>query len=98
MGPARATRLAPDVVRHLLHAHDRSEERDEERRRGRDALASQLDDVAQLVHEQEQHEADREAPPQIQAYAAIETSIVADVAKILSLKIASATALNLKIR
>ena len=29
--------------------------------------------------------------PQIQAYAAIETSIVAEVAKILSLKIASAT-------
>jgi hypothetical protein len=36
--------------------------------------------------------------PQIQAYAAIETSIEADVAKILNLKTASKTALNLKSR
>jgi hypothetical protein len=49
-------------VRELLHPDDGAEEGDEEGRRGRHALAAELEDVAELVHEEKQDEADREAP------------------------------------
>ena len=50
------------VVAHRLRGHDRAQERDEHRRRGLNALAPQLDHVAQLVEEEQQDEAERERP------------------------------------
>jgi hypothetical protein len=56
MGP----RFLPGVVGQLLHPDDRTEEGDEERRARGDSLATQLDDVSQLVDEDQEHEADGE--------------------------------------
>ena len=55
-------RLGGRVVAERLRHDDGAEERDEHRRARRDALAAQLDDVAHLVDEQEQDEAERELP------------------------------------
>ena len=55
-------RLGGGVLGHLLHRHERAHEGDEHRRGGLDALAPQLDHVAHLVHEQQQHEAHAELP------------------------------------
>jgi len=52
IGPARATR-----------ADHSAQERDEERRARRDALAAELDDVPELVDEDQKDEADCERPP-----------------------------------
>src|SRR3712207_7444944 len=49
-------------VRHLLHSHDRAKERDEERGRGGDALAPEVEDMAELEDEEKKEEADRELP------------------------------------
>src|SRR5262245_2623775 len=55
-------RLLPRVVGKPPHAHDGTEERDEERRRGRDALPPELDDVPELVDEDQKDEAEPEPP------------------------------------
>ena len=56
----RDTRLLPGVVGKLLHPDHRAEERDEQRRARSDSLASELEDVSELVDEDQEHEADRE--------------------------------------
>ena len=58
----RDARFLPGIRRHLLHPDDGPEEGDEERRRSRHALAAELEDVAELVHEDEKDEADGEPP------------------------------------
>jgi hypothetical protein len=55
--------LLPGVVGKLLHPDDRAEERDEQRRARPDALPPELEDVAELVHQDEEHESDREGQP-----------------------------------
>jgi hypothetical protein len=56
----RDARLLPGVVRELLHPDHRAEEWDEQGRARRHALPAQLEHVAELVDEDEEHEADRE--------------------------------------
>ena len=73
-------RLGGRVVAERLGRDDGAEEGDEHRRRGLDPLAAELDHVPHLVDEQQQHEPTAKVQPQISAYAAIETSIVPDVA------------------
>ena len=58
----RDARFLPGIRRHLLHPDDGAEEGDEERRRSRHALAAELEDVAELVHEDQKDEADGEPP------------------------------------
>ena len=58
----RHLRLRPGVVGQLLQRDQRAEEGDEHRRRDGEALAPRLEHVAELVHEQQQDEADRELP------------------------------------
>ena len=58
----RDLRLVPGVVGQLLQRDQRAEEGDEHRRGDRQPLPLGLEDVTQLVHEQEQDEADRELP------------------------------------
>ena len=67
IGPARPTRLGGRVVAQRLGHHGGAEKRDEHRRGGLDALAAQLDDMAHLVHEQQQHEPECELPAPEQA-------------------------------
>jgi hypothetical protein len=55
-------RLGPRVLERLLRDDRGAEERNENRRADRDALALGLEDVPELVHEHQQHEADREPP------------------------------------
>ena len=56
-------RLLPGVVRELPHPDHRTEERDEQRSARRHALAPELEDVAELVDEDQEHEPDRERQP-----------------------------------
>ena len=58
----RDLRLVPGVVGQLLQHDHRAEKGDEHRRRDRQPLPLGLEDVAQLVDEQEHHEADRKLP------------------------------------
>src|ERR1044072_9065736 len=61
-GPGKSDpRFLPRVVRHLFHADDRSEERNEERCRRGHALAPELEDMAELVHQDQEDEADAES-------------------------------------
>ena len=63
IGPASPTRASATAFSPSdLAQIDGAQERDEHRRRGLDPLAAELDHVAHLVHEQQQHEADRELP------------------------------------
>ncbi len=64
IGPASPTRAsASGVVAERLRGDHRAEERDEHRRTRPDALATELDHVTHLVHQQQHHEADRELEP-----------------------------------
>src|SRR5262249_18685577 len=55
-------RLAPRVVRHLLHRDQRTHERDEHRHRDRQPLPPRLEHVPHLVDEEQSDEAEREPP------------------------------------
>src|SRR6266511_1110079 len=54
--------LLPGVLRHLLHADERSEEGNEERGRCGDPLPAELEHVADLVHEDQADEPEAEPP------------------------------------
>ena len=60
--PQSRLQVPPRVEAGVLHRHVRAEERDEHRQRRVQTLAPRLDVVAQLVHEDQEHEADREPP------------------------------------
>ena len=60
------TGFGAGVVPERLRGDHRSHERDEHRRRGPDPLAAELEDVAELMEEEEQYEADGEEPAEDQ--------------------------------
>ena len=58
--------LRGGVVTHRLGGDHRAHEGDEHRGRRLDSLAPELEDVAELVEEEQEHEADREEPAEDQ--------------------------------
>ena len=68
IGPGQADAgLGERVVGQRLHHHDGAEAGDEHGRARGNAFASQLEDMAHLVHEQQQHEPGGELPAEEQA-------------------------------